>query len=736
MLLQTHPTMKLPQNNMTPPRSLLAACAVCLLSAIPLSAQVSSPVVDADKEKTIELSVYKVTSTQDTGYVSKLATPFKTKQQIVDIPQSITVVTRDLIDDIGEFDLAKVLVYVGGVPKFGGELFQLRGSNAFSTYPIVDGLLSRTVYMDNLFVDSIEIIRGPAALLYPNSQLSGVINKTTKRPQAKPMASIKTSVTDYGLIRVVGDTTGPVGAMGKGQLNYRLVGGYQGGDAYFTNTKEDRTMFHPSFQWDYEKTSVMVAYDYQDITRPSNPTAVLQPNGKIFTGGGRENSLFMPPGASETHQHRGARGIVVHQYSRTWESRLGVDWNEMHRVGSVVLPTGGVDWDKRTISLFNRQNDIKLENASLSHDTNGSYEIGGMKHQSTFGFQIAIQKAVTKLYTNNDFGGIGNRFNVRPIDAPNVNTLPILRVGSFVVPANPGSRVRSEFSNFYFQQNVEVIKDHLFLVGGYAKFKDETINIANYTSTAATGSAVSANLHRIGVVAQFLDKKLALFAMQANTQLPSSPTAILANGLSVPGANGDGVEAGIKLSLFDGKLNTSLSVFNLTNNGLAVFGGVLPDGRSYNIPLGKTVSKGFDGEISLSVSNNFELIGNFYSGTTKDQIGSPVDDSYTSTVSFFAKYNFRDGAAKGLAFGAGGYSTAGRVTSTGALTYAGKPLFITNQSDPIVKLFADYAMNKHWSFKLVLDNITDGLTPLGINSATLIETNIGRCFTFHANYSF
>jgi hypothetical protein len=51
-------------------------------------------------------------------------------------------------------------------------------------------------------------------------------------------------------------------------------------------------------------------------------------------------------------------------------------------------------------------------------------------------------------------------------------------------------------------------------------------------------------------------------------------------------------------------------------------------------------------------------------------------------------------------------------------------------------LFADYAMNKHWSFKLVLDNITDGLTPLAINSATLIETNMGRCFTFHANYSF
>ncbi len=103
----------------------------------------------ADDKETLALSVYTVTSTQETGYVAKDATPFKTRQQLVDIPQALTVVTRDLIDDISEYDLAKLLVYVGGVPIFGGEIFQLRGSNAFSTYPVVDGLLSRTVYMDN-----------------------------------------------------------------------------------------------------------------------------------------------------------------------------------------------------------------------------------------------------------------------------------------------------------------------------------------------------------------------------------------------------------------------------------------------------------------------------------------------------------------------------------------------------------------------------------------------------------
>lgn len=716
--------------------SLFAASVASAFAIVPLLAQVAPAASDPAKDEALELSVYRVSSTQDTGYTAKSATPFKTRQQLVDIPQAITVVTRDLIDDIGEFDLAKTLVYVGGVPKFGGELFQLRGSNAFSTYPVVDGQISRTVYMDNVFIDSIQIIRGPAALLYPNSQLTGVINKVTRRPQAKPMASIRTSVTDYGLYRVVGDITGPVSKVGDGQLNYRLIGGLSRGDGYFTNTKEDRTMLHPSFQWDNEKTSVMLAYDYQEITRPSNPTAVLQPNGRIFTGIGRENSTFLPPGAGETHTHNGVRANAVHQLFDGWETRIGLDWNKMHRLGSVVIPTGGVNWDARTITFFNRKNNIHLENASMSWDTNGRYELGGMQHQSTFGMNLTVQKASNKLWANENYGGPGVRLAVRPIDNPNMNALPALPLGSFVAPANPGNRVRSEFANFYFQQNAEVIKDRLLLVAGYAKFKDETNNLANFTINTATLAKVNSNLHRFGVVTQFFDKKLAIYAMTANNQLPPSPTAILEDGSSVPGASGDGKEIGVKVSLFDGKLNATVSVFDLETTGLAVFGGVRPDGRSFNILIGKTRAKGVDGEISLSLSREFDLVTNFYSGTVKDQNGVPVDDAYKSTIGVVGKYSFRDGAAKGLSLGAGGYHTTGRVTSTAALTYVGKPAFITNDSDPIIKLFANYNLNQKWSFKLELENVTDGLTPQAINSATLLETNIGRSFTFHVGYNF
>jgi iron complex outermembrane receptor protein len=719
-------------------RRAVCFCATFLALITVVQAQVTTtPPEDGKKSSDVlNLSVYRVTTTQDSGYNATSATPFKTKQQVVDIPQSITVVTRDVMNDLGEVDLSKVLTYVGGVPLFSGELYQLRGSNALSTYPVVDGLISRTVFMDNLFIDSMEIIRGPAALLYPSAQLTGIINKTTKRPQAKRMTSLQASVTDFGQWRFVGDTTGPIGKLGDGQVNYRVVGGLQGGDAYFTNTKEDRTMFHPSLQWDNEKTSVMIAFDYQKITRPSNPTGIMQPNGIIFTGNGRENSLFLPPGASETHEHNGFRGVVVHRLSHNWETKLGLDWNQLHRTGSIVLPTGGVNWNNRTISFFNRRNDIQLDNASVSLDTNGYHQLGEMKFQSTFGFTITSQKAIQKLWTNTNFGGPGVTNNVRSIDNPDVDSLPVLPFDSYVAPANPGNRIRDMYGNFYFQENAEVIKDHLILVAGYAKFTDETSNIPNITSSAGTVVKVDSNLHRFGAVAQFFDKKLAFYAMTANTQLPRSPTAILQDGTSAPAPVGDGKEAGAKLSLLDNRLNATVSYFELNTDGLSVFGGVLPDGRSYNIPVGHTEAKGVDGEIGYSVSRQFDLICNFYTGKVKDQAGNPVDNSYRNTVGIIAKYSFRDGALKGLEVGAGGYRTGGRVTATGALTYVGKPAFIENKAEPIVKLFANYAVNSHLSLKLQVDNVLDEVVPLAINSAVLMETNLPRTFTLRADYRF
>jgi len=87
------------------------------------------------KEETTVLSAFQVTSTQDKGYIATSATPFKTRQNLVDIPQAIAVVTRDMIDDIGGYDSSDILIYAGAIPKYRSEAFSLRAATPASPIP-------------------------------------------------------------------------------------------------------------------------------------------------------------------------------------------------------------------------------------------------------------------------------------------------------------------------------------------------------------------------------------------------------------------------------------------------------------------------------------------------------------------------------------------------------------------------------------------------------------------------
>jgi hypothetical protein len=88
------------------PLVLFAAWLALGLPELPAQQAPASTSAKQAEEEAVKMSVYRVVSTQDQGYGASNATPFKTRQAMVDIPQSITVVTRDLIDDIGEFDPA------------------------------------------------------------------------------------------------------------------------------------------------------------------------------------------------------------------------------------------------------------------------------------------------------------------------------------------------------------------------------------------------------------------------------------------------------------------------------------------------------------------------------------------------------------------------------------------------------------------------------------------------------
>lgn len=736
-----HPDMSSNKNSLTPPRSIFAACAVCLLAALPLSAQLTPPVAGAEKEKALELSVYRVSSSSGTGYIAKTATPFKTKQQIVDIPQSIFLMPRDLLDDIGGTNTSDIIIYAGAIPKYRSEAFSMRGSNAGVTYPLVDGQIDRTIFMDSFFVDAYEIIKGPAAMLYPNSALSGVINKVTKKPLQISQNSLRASVTSLGLYRTELDSTGPLGQLGDWKVSYRFLAAYQDGDAYWRNAKDSRILVHPSLQFDYKDTSIFIAYDHQDITRPSNGSGIIQLDGKPFVGAGR-NELNLPPGASEQHLHNAIRAQLVQTFSKNWEAKIAGDINELDRKGSIVLPLGGVNWDNKTISFGNRRNDIVLDHYNFSVDVNGRYDLFGIKQQSSFGTTVTVMETRQNLWTNTDFvdsNNVANRI-IRPLYTPSVDTLPVKPYNSYVSPANPGTKVRADLANFYFQQNMDIIPDRLSLVGGLSKYSNETSSVSNISIRPVVATVLRANalVHRLGVVFH-VTKDITLYAMDGTNQLPPT-TAVLQSGNVVLPADGKGKEVGLKYSFFDGKLSGQIASFNLVTQGLTVFGGTLPPslgGGPYVIPVGSLTQKGYDGDIALRLTPQWQLVASFFNGTVKNQDGLPIDDSYTGSWSFFTSYDTE--SIKGLTFGAGASRATGRVVGTGSVTYptgTTKPLFINVAPGTPVELFVNYSPNRRWTYRVQVDNALDSLYAVGLNAAYLIDTSLPRSFSFSAKYKF
>lgn len=113
------------------------------------------------RDEVLHLSKFEVQTAQDKGYIANnSATGFKTHQELIKIPQSVTVITRDLIDDIGATKTSDVLQYAGASRFYRGESIRLRGARTLNAY--MDDAIENVPYSDDVTSDSYEVIRGPA----------------------------------------------------------------------------------------------------------------------------------------------------------------------------------------------------------------------------------------------------------------------------------------------------------------------------------------------------------------------------------------------------------------------------------------------------------------------------------------------------------------------------------------------------------------------------------------------
>lgn len=229
----------------------------------------------------------------------------KTGTPLIETPQSVSVITDEQMQQQGVDNLAQALRYTPGADgePFGFEprttFIRLRGFDATTTGLYRDGLQLRNPrfavgYNIELYgAERIDILRGPASVLYGQGNPGGLINYVTKRPKPVGFGEAELEVGSFDRVQGQFDLGGPAGR--DGALSYRLTGLLRESDSQVDFIGNDRTSIAPALTWQpTASTSItFLSYYQDDETRasqayPAEGTLRPNPHGDVptdrFTG--------------------------------------------------------------------------------------------------------------------------------------------------------------------------------------------------------------------------------------------------------------------------------------------------------------------------------------------------------------------------------------------------------------------------------------------------------------------
>ncbi|MDO8310375.1 MAG: TonB-dependent receptor plug domain-containing protein, partial [Sideroxyarcus sp.] len=230
----------------------------------PAFAQTSSPpAADAS------LPEIKVQGDKDLGYSPAFSSgATKSNAPLRDVPQTVNVIPQQLIQDQAARSMQDVLRNVPGVGMSNGDgqrdQVTIRGFSAIADQ-FIDGIRDDALYFRDLSnIERVEVLKGPAAVLYGRGSSGGLINRVTKKPQAGTFGEIALTLGSYDLKR----TTFDVNAGANENINFRVTGAYEDSGSFRDQGFIERSSLAPSLSIKFtEDTKLLVQAEFSKDKR-------------------------------------------------------------------------------------------------------------------------------------------------------------------------------------------------------------------------------------------------------------------------------------------------------------------------------------------------------------------------------------------------------------------------------------------------------------------------------------
>lgn len=611
----------------------------------------------AQQDEAIELVV---TGEPDGYRVPNTSVGTRTNTPLRDIPQSIQVVPQEVLRDQNVTNFNEAVRNVPGVipttsPANETSLFIIRGFSNFdsSNSNILRNGLRQSGTLESQTtpdIERIEVLLGPASVLYGGANPGGTINIVTKQPLRDPFYAIDATIGNYDFYRGTIDLSGPLND--SRTVLYRLNAGYLNRGDFVDFVRQERFTIAPVVSFTLgEGTRLIVEGEYTDTELvnpqglPAEGTVLPNPNGRIprnrFTGDPDSVVRFQQPRV-------GYR--LEHQFSDNWSLQNAFQWRQV----TVVTPdraqllNSDLEADGRTFNRVFLTADNSLESYDLNFNLNGKFTTGSIRHQLTVGVDLSRY--------NSSFDQ--SLAPAEPIDLFNpVYGRPA--TGAFNRVVNNLST--TDTLGIYIQNQVTLAENLKLLLGGrFDLFERTTQNFLADTRTNQSGDAFSP---RVGIVYQPIEP-ISLYASYSRSFAPVNGTAF--DGSVFQPERGIQYEVGVKADLND-RLSTTLAFYELTRSGVLTSDNRpgVPPGQ-FSIQTGEQRSRGIELSVQGEIMPGWNITtGYAYTDAkiTQDNtltVGNRLNGVPENAVNLWTSYEIQQGDLQGLGFGLGLFYVGGR----------------------------------------------------------------------------
>ena len=615
-----------------------------------------------------------------TGYAGT-----KTETSLTELPQPIKVITADQYEAQGAISISDTVKYAAGVlaNPYGRDTrvdgFNVRGIDALQ---FRDGMRDIFSYYASITSDPynfsrVEIVRGPASVLFGQGSIGGLVNLVSKSPDFETRGELNAVYGSYDRKELLGDINYAV----SDSLAVRAVGRVRDSGTYVDHVPDDRVMFAPSLRWKpTPATDIVLTGLYQEDD--SGSTSQFLPIVGTFrpnpgAPGQLDRSTFVGKPGWDRYNGRSLQGMgsVTHDFSDAVRLSLKARYIDSdleyftHYTNSYSNPTDPYGPDRRTIGLYADASDARMNVFSTDNNLQLRFGTGpDIEHKLLVGVDYSWNK-VGKRYA----GGY------EVIDLYDIDRDALLTYD----PTGPFTEESQKQLGVYVQDQIRFY-DRVSVVLG-----------ARRDRVTSAGNTDHATTFRAGIIGE-IGAGISPFFSYTESFLPIAGFLTDVDGTigdPFKPQTGKQFEAGFKWQPAPDTLVT-ITAFHIKERNRVLYG----EGSS-TTQSGELTTKGVEFEASHTLPGNFELLVNYGYNKLRSETNTDLDYLPRHIASVWSTKTFGLPGEAQLRLGAG-------VVYTGKRRSDGPAWNITTPGNTTVDALAEITWDK-WRFAVNATNLLD-----------------------------